>query len=522
MMDEIKDRTFTASDFEFAHTDDIIHDQKLDTKPVGYLRDALRRFGKNKGAIVAACIILLLVIFAIFAPVVSQYDLSEKDTYYMNKTPYWSALATPGFWDGGQTKEVNENMYKYLNGIAVETGQNPILKVYDEYDVQQGKNTIHYYKIRMSTYLYVGVINTLTITPSEFAKICEYQNETGKQVIYPYVDNDAIGGLGSTAEFGGNYWYKVNNRGVAQLDENGNYIPVYAMQNELNALGQEKYLRYNSLRIASDPYVEGDPLSGYAYCLEKQGVYACRVNYYEYYRYKNGKYPNYIFGTNEYGQDILNALGKGARFSLILAVCVSFVNLLIGTIYGAIEGYYGGAADMVMERISDILSGIPLMIVVTLFNAHLAEKVGVIPAFLLAFVATGWIGTASLVRKQFYRFKGQEYVLAARTLGASDRAVMFKHIFPNSIGTIITSCVLVIPGVIGSETMLTYLGIVNLANSNTTTIGVIMEQGTRCMTSTPHVLFFPALFLALLMISFNLFGNGLRDAFNPSLRGSEG
>lgn len=510
------------SQFEFAQIDATLHDQKLETKPVGYLRDAFHRFRKNKGSIIAACIILLLVLFAIFAPVASKYELSEKDTYYTNKTPFWMSLATPGFWDGGQTKEINESMYKYLRGIGVETGRDPILKVYDEYDVKQGGKTVHFYKVRMNTYYYVGVINTLTITPAEFAKICEYQDATGKQVIYPYVDTDSINGLGSTAEFGGNYWYKVNNRGIAQLDANGNYIEVYARQNEKNALGQYKYLKYNSLRVDSDPYDESDPTSGYAYCFEKQGVYSCRINYFEYYRYKNGKYPNYIFGTNEYGQDILNALGKGARFSLLLAICVSFVNLFIGTIYGAIEGYYGGAADMVMERISDILSGIPLMIVVTLFNAHLAERVGVVPAFLLAFVATGWIGMASLVRKQFYRFKGQEYVLAARTLGASDGRIMFKHIFPNSIGTIITSCVLVIPGVIGSETMLTYLGIVNLANSDTTTIGVLMEQGTRCMTSSPHVLFFPALFLALLMISFNLFGNGLRDAFNPSLRGSEG
>ncbi len=519
-MDDIKN--LDKSLFEFAQKDSSLHDLKLETKPIGYLKDAFHRFVKNKGSIAAACIILLLVLFAIFAPVISDYDLTEKDTYYSNKTPYWEVFATPGFWDGGQTKEVNESMYKYLRGIGVETGQDPILKVYDEYDVTQANKTIHYYKVRMNTYYYVGVVNTLTITPSEFNAICEYQNKTGIQVIYPYVDSEAVDGLDSTAEFGGNYWYKVNNRGIAQLDANGNYVPVYALQSEKNALGQEKYFRYNSLRVKGDPYIEGDPTSGYAYGLEKQGVYSCRINYYEYYRYKNGKYPNYIFGTNEYGQDILNALGKGARFSLILAICVSFVNLLIGTIYGAIEGYYGGAADMIMERISDILSGIPLMIVVTLFNAHLAEDVGVVPAFLLAFVATGWIGMASLVRKQFYRFKGQEYVLAARTLGASDGRVMFKHIFPNSIGTIITSCVLVIPGVIGSETMLTYLGIVNLSNSNITTIGVLMEQGTRYMTSTPHVLFFPALFLALLMISFNLFGNGLRDAFNPSLRGSEG
>ena len=138
-----------------------------------------------------------------------------------------------------------------------------------------------------------------------------------------------------------------------------------------------------------------------------------------------------------------------------------------------------------------------------------------------AFVLTGWIGMASLTRKQFYRFKGQEYVLAARTLGASDRRLMFKHIFPNSLGTIITSSVLVIPGVINSETSLTYLGIVNLSEFAGTSIGELMTQGQAAMTTSPHAMLFPALFISLLLISFNLFGNGLRDAFNPSTRGTE-
>lgn len=516
-MEKEKEYVIDSSSFEFAQLDKQIHDTRFDTKPVGYFKDAFRRFAKNKGSVVAACIILLLILFAIIAPFVSKYELTDKDPYYTNKTPLWSSVATPGFWDGGQDQEINENMYLYLRAIGVETGRDPILKVIDEYDKVVGRNTAHYYKIRMSTYYYIGVINTLSITRDTYADICRYQNETGRQVIYPYVESRDVENLGNQPEAGGNYWYKVNKRGLAQLDENGNYQPVYALQkNNVNL-----YVEYDSVRVASDPYNPAEGNTGYAYAKSNQTGVSCRIDYWEYYIYKNGFAPEYIFGTNEYGQDMLNAIGKGARFSLLLALCVSFVNLLIGTIYGAIEGYYGGAADMIMERVSDILSGIPLMIVVTLFNLHLADKVGIIPAFILAFVATGWIGTASLVRKQFYRFKNREYVLAARTLGARDGRIMFRHVLPNSLGTIITSCVLVIPGVIGSETMLTYLGIVNLSSANMTTIGTLMEQGNRCVTSTPHVLLFPTLFLAMLMISFNLFGNGLRDAFNPSLRGSE-
>ena len=128
---------------------------------------------------------------------------------------------------------------------------------------------------------------------------------------------------------------------------------------------------------------------------------------------------------------------------------------------------------------------------------------------------------ASRVRMQFYRFKNQEYVLAARTLGATDRRVMFKHIFPNSLGTIVTSSALVIPGVISSETMLTYLGIIQLNGTGMTTLGIILSDARQFFVQAPHVLLIPSLYLALLLISFNLFGNGLRDAFNPSTKGEE-
>ena len=176
---------------------------------------------------------------------------------------------------------------------------------------------------------------------------------------------------------------------------------------------------------------------------------------------------------------------------------------------------------MLMERFSDILSRVPFLVVATLFQLHLAKKVGPVPSLLFAFVLTGWIGMASTVRMQFYRFKGQEYVLASRTLGAKDMRIMFKHIFPNALGTIVTSSVLVIPGVIFQESSLTYLGIVNLDSSTMTSVGTMLANGRQYLSSDPHIILFPALFISLLMISFNLFGNGLRDAFNPALRGSD-
>ena len=214
-------------------------------------------------------------------------------------------------------------------------------------------------------------------------------------------------------------------------------------------------------------------------------------------------------------------LAGGIKLSLLVAVCVSVINFIIGALYGAVEGYYGGVLDIVLERISDILNGVPFIVVATLFQIHLSAKVGAVPCLLFAFVLTGWLGTAYRVRTQFYRFKNQEYVMAARTLGAKDSRIIWKHIFPNTLGTIITSCALVIPSVVFSESMLSYLGIVKLGSADTTSLGTLLSDAAAIWTNYPHLMIVPAVVISLLMISFNLFGNGLRDAFNPSLRGVE-
>ena len=254
------------------------------------------------------------------------------------------------------------------------------------------------------------------------------------------------------------------------------------------------------------------------------GVASCHPAYHKYvhtYASPDGiSEPFFIFGTTNLGKDIFTCLAAGARFSFILAIIVASVNLIVGAIYGAIEGYYGGKTDLIMERITEILSAVPFMIVITLLKYHMEQTNHALLLF-ISFFLTGWIGMSGTVRMQFYRFKNQEYVLAARTLGAKDPRIMFKHIFPNALGTIVTSSVLVIPGVIFSETSLSYLGIINLETGSNTSVGTLLAGGQPYLTTYPHMIIYPAIFISLLMLSFNLFGNGLRDAFNPSLRGTE-
>lgn len=474
-----------------------IHDQKLDTKPIGYFKDAMMRFSKNKGSVVAGCILVAMILFAIVVPMLSPYTVSFRDPYYAKALPKVEAFAGSGFWDGTRVETMNQRGYDYYNAIGTESGIPAITDIISA-EKLPGKSS-KTYSVRVDSYTRLGYI-FVNMTKEEYDKLQAYQNETGIQVIYPAIDPKK-----SVDPKDANFWFEADMKGDAQLDKNGNYKPVYLTDTNDD---------YNSLRIAGDD-------GSYSYALVNQTGYKVRVLYYNYYVYNNNMEPCFAFGANNYGQDILVCLASGARLSFLLAIFVSALNLTIGAVYGAIEGYYGGAIDLVLERISDVLNGVPFIVVVTLFQMHLASKVGALPSLLFAFVLTGWIGMASRVRMQFYRFKGQEYVLAARTLGAKDSRLIVRHIFPNSLGTIITGSILVIPSVIFSESTLTYLGIVNLETSGMTSIGTLLAGGESSLSTFPHIIAFPAIFISLLMICFNLFGNGLRDAFNPSLRGSE-
>lgn len=236
----------------------------------------------------------------------------------------------------------------------------------------------------------------------------------------------------------------------------------------------------------------------------------------EYYRYHGfNSMPRFLAGTDKGGHDMFKYVFEGLRTSLLLGIISFAICFIIGLIYGSVSGYFGGTTDLIMERITDILSGLPWIVVMTLVILHLGQNV---VTFGLAICLTGWIGTASLTRTQFYRFRGREYVLASRSLGASDARLIAKHILPNAMGTIITSAVLMIPSVIFSEATISYLG---LGLKGTSSLGVILSDNQTQLTIHPYLLIFPAIVIALLMISFNLFGNGLRDAVNPSLKGEE-
>ena len=527
MMDKYNINNIPAEKFQFVKRNDLYHDSKFETKPVSYFQGAFRRFSKNKGAVVGGVVIAVLVLFAIFAPFFTPFQPAYYDMSYAYVTPKNSLFVNAGidFWDGCRIKDTNYIGYLKDKALAAETGREIIKD--NEVTVSDDKSN---YSYRYDTYYGVGFGKYKIISQAEFDDIQRYQNETGKQVLYPVVkfaDRPTL----EKNKYDANIYYEVENPNVSilrpKLDSQGNIIPNYWKYEatEENSLIPE----YNSLRIeGEDGIQEKGKQYFYAYGRKVDGGIEVRAEYYEYYIYQHTEVkkdgidePLFLFGTTETGKDIFACLAYGARFSFIFASVVAAANFIFGVIWGSISGYFGGKVDLFMERFSEILGSVPTMIVITLLKYHMGSSSQALVLF-IAFFATGWIGMAGRTRMQFYRFKNQEYVLAARTLGARDARIMFKHIFPNGLGTIVTSIALVIPSMIYSETSLSYLGIINLEAGNTTSVGTLIAAGQKSITANAgYVALFPCMFLVLLMLSFNLFGNGLRDAFNPSLRGSE-
>ncbi len=512
-------RQIPKEKFNFVQKGDLIHDKKLATKPRGYMADAFSRFCKNRGALVGAIIIIVLVLAAIIAPMCTPYTVTYMDENYVSCFPKLSSSLP--FWDGCESREDNRETFTKYYAMGEETGYYAVKN--QEYTVGEDG----FYSYRLDSVHAVGA-KYIPLTRERYEALQKYQDETGIQVLYPVVAvNDRPQDTGLKKN-DANYYYKTvtnNNMKVTTVyDENGNVIPVYD-----SYLAGEANDGYHSIRIeGKDGFTdENGDKRYYNYAIPNSTGYEVRVNYYEFYIFhhtvelKDGiTEPYFLFGTTGDGNDVFTCLFSGARFSFVFGLAVAIVNLIVGAIYGSIAGYYGGKADLIMERITDVLSAVPSMIVITLLKRHMGADSDMIILF-IAFFATGWIGMASTTRMQFYRYKNQEYVLAARTLGAKDRRLIFKHIFPNALGTLVTSFALVIPSMIYSETNLTYLGIINLSEKDMTTVGTLIASGQGALTTAAFVALFPAIFLALLMLSFNLFGNGLRDAFNPSLRGVE-
>jgi oligopeptide transport system permease protein len=449
--------------------DDYLQDKPLKTREIGYYKDSWTRFKKNKGAFVAFYIILFILFFVGVGPSLSNYNLNRTSPNLALRFGYLEPKI-PG-----------------LENLGIFTGRR---------SVTAGKRFLHavYHNEFQPNTIISGFPDVLIndINHPDYANISEIT-----VVVDSYKYTNYIVSYMPPTFFG-------------DLDQGRD--PYSSVAVTLSSAQFDVYLAsgfiIDILTIIEIPNLDDPSLPYYNYRV--------RVNQFLFSLGSEPENTYFWFGTTRLGQDLFTELWRGARISLMMALLVVVINSVIGLTIGSIVGYYGGLLDLFFDRFVEIVASIPFLSVLVLLTLRYGNELWVI---IFAFTATGWLGSYGTGRLQFYRFKNREYVLAARTLGASDRRIMFKHILPNTLGLIVTSYALAIPAFVFTEASFSFLGIINY--NDALSVGLLINQGQEVMQNYPYLLFFPALYIAILMIAFNLFGNGLRDAFNPSLRGVE-
>ncbi len=234
--------------------------------------------------------------------------------------------------------------------------------------------------------------------------------------------------------------------------------------------------------------------------------------------------PNHLLGTDQLGRDLFSRLLDGARISVTVAFVVQIVIVVIGVPIGALAGWFGGRLDNALMRLTDVIYAFPDLLFIILLSVAFRETFfgQALDGLLLVFVAIGltsWVTVARLVRGQLLALKETEFVEAARAIGVSDRRIVTRHLLPNGMGPIIVAITLGIPSAILAEATLAYIGIG--VQPPRASWGSLIAEGQKYVRSEPHLVVFPAIFIALALIGFTFLGDGLRDALDPKLKGKQ-
>ncbi len=426
-IDDILDwNNYTPGDFDSADATEKAN-FIADRKSVGYWADAWRRLRKNKVAMVAAGILVLIFLFAFLGPVVVPYGYEEFNKGSENMHP----------WHYSYEDQVKAKEMVAAAGMSPEEA---VAKAEAE-AAAQGK----------------------TLSPRELAVI----------------------------------------RAKAKAGDNGE--GKLTMEQALVEIGAK-----------ARPF-------GYSFAeLERKA---------------NGEsvFPH-VFGTDGFGRDIMVRVMVGSRVSILVGMLAALLVLVIGALYGSISGYCGGRVDAIMQRIVDVIYAMPEVLVILLISVVLNETLlayadnhqGTLLAIAISslgtkliamFIAFGllyWVTMSRIIRGQIIQLKEQEYVTAAKALGAKGGRIIRRHLLPNCIGQIVTTTFLQIPSAIFLESFLSYLGVG--VSAPMTSLGSMCTDALKGIISYPYRLLFPAVILSLMILCFNLFGDGLRDALDPRLK----
>jgi oligopeptide transport system permease protein len=226
-----------------------------------------------------------------------------------------------------------------------------------------------------------------------------------------------------------------------------------------------------------------------------------------------GPTTEFWFGTDEFGRDMWTRVWAGTRVSLYIGLLAASLDIFVGLVYGAISGFLGGRVDDVMQRVIEILNGIPYLVVAIL--AMVIFEPGII-TITIAIGLTGWTYMARIVRGRMLQLKDQEFALASRSLGAGKFRLVWKHLLPNSLGPVVVNLMFTIPSAIFAEAFLSFIGLgIQVPEAS---LGSLISDGADEIRFYPYLLWFPSAVFCLLMICFNLLGDGLRDALDPKMR----
>lgn len=241
--------------------------------------------------------------------------------------------------------------------------------------------------------------------------------------------------------------------------------------------------------------------------------------------------PAFLFGTDTLGRDVLSRTLYGARVSMVVGFVPTFIILIVGTVIGLISGYRGGWIDNLLMRVTDVVYAFPdllffIIMMITLRDTFIGQMLNGLFLLFSSLAIVSWVGVARVVRGQVLSLKEKEFIEAARCIGARDSRIMFRHILPNSLGPIIIISAMTVPGMIITEAILGYLGLGLRPSTNPkdffiTSWGSLLLEGQTAINAQPWLLLLPAICVSLIVLAFTFVGDGLRDALDPRLQGTQ-